>query len=275
MKLKKLTLLLPAFAIGLITLNSNSGGVGSPDLTNSPQGGNANCTQCHTGTAGSGTVIVMLKDFTTGVPVSQYELGKTYTVDVILSDGTNPPATGFQSTIYTGSSTAHPGTLTANTGSKIIGNFATHTSETSATFTSGTYKWSYNWTAPTTVTATVNIYASCNSADGNNLQTGDKISSGFIQVQQKVNTGVEDKNWLHHALTVAPNPCASDLNVTLNFNLTGSSKYTVLDMFGRTVKQFMSTEINNQFAVQDLASGQYILMLSNGNNRSSVVFNKQ
>ncbi|QLH47958.1 MAG: hypothetical protein HWD58_21590 [Bacteroidota bacterium] len=32
-----MTLLLPAFAIGLITLNSNSGGVGSPDLTNSPQ----------------------------------------------------------------------------------------------------------------------------------------------------------------------------------------------------------------------------------------------
>ncbi|QLH47960.1 MAG: T9SS type A sorting domain-containing protein [Bacteroidota bacterium] len=80
---------------------------------------------------------------------------------------------------------------------------------------------------------------------------------------------------MHHALTVAPNPCSADLNVTLNFNLTGSSKYTVLDMFGRTVKQFMSTEINNQFPVQDLASGQYILMLSNGNNRSSIVFNKQ
>jgi hypothetical protein len=276
MKLKNFTLLSFALIAGFITLNSSSGGVTSPDLTGSPQGGNANCTQCHTGTASNSSVIIMVKDFATGVPVSQYELGQTYTIDIILSDASNPPATGFQSTIYTGASTAHPGTLTANTGSKIQGSFATHTSKTSATVSSSTYKWSYNWTAPLTTTATVNIHASCNSANNDMNSTGDDIYTGSLSLQQKVTpASIHESDELKNAVQLYPNPAVNDLQVQIQNGFNGINQYRIMDLFGRVVLTHQSASAKTAISLDGLASGQYILMISQGTEVAMKSFSKQ
>lgn len=78
------------------------------------------------------------------------------------------------------------------------------------------------------------------------------------------------------AVSVFPNPAQNNINIYVNPDLTKQPlMYTISDINGRTIFSNMLVSGNNSLNIQTLATGVYILNVSNGNRQvSSTKFNK-
>lgn len=175
-------LLLPAILISiplaLILMANSSGSPGGK--TGSPGDGNANCTQCHSGTPNQ-----VAGWITSNIPAEGYIPGQTYDITAIGTH-TGVVKFGFELTAedLSGSKT---GTLTitdplqtkyTNSQSAV-----THTSD--GTNPVGNMKvWNMSWTAPDPGVEDVIFYAAFNAANGNGSTSGDVIYLSDLQVQQ-------------------------------------------------------------------------------------------
>jgi hypothetical protein len=149
-------LLIPAMVTARIT------GLGTSDYTNGPTQ-NRNCTNCHGGTANSGSGNFRLS----GLPAT-YMANSTYALTLRISQ-TGQARWGFQ----------------LKTSAGLIGvTDTTHTYLSNTTFlnhnSAGTYagttvgQWGFNWTAPSTTINPVTFYASGLAANNDGSQgTGD------------------------------------------------------------------------------------------------------
>lgn len=116
--------------------------------TGSP-GDNAECTQCHGGTATTVTGII-----STNIPAAGYTPGSTYQITV-TNNLTGSGKYGFELSPQKTDGT-QVGTLVAGTGSKLVGGtkYITHSNATASTSS-----WTFGWTAPASGSGTVNFYA--------------------------------------------------------------------------------------------------------------------
>jgi MYXO-CTERM domain-containing protein len=116
---------------------------------------------CH-GTASSATTVTITPSATTVTP------GGAITVSVTVSNSTKTGAGFNAGVVDAGGSNA--GTLAAGTGSKVASSEVTHTAR--QTMTSGSYTFTFGWTAPSTP-GTYRIRAAGNAVNSNGASSGD------------------------------------------------------------------------------------------------------
>lgn len=206
---------------------------GQSGLTGAP--GEANCTQCHSGTTldGSSQNVFTMIDAAFNT-VTSYTPGVTYTASLaLLSD---PAKKGFSSVALDGTDT-NAGSFT---GSGIGGtqNFSAagrdYVSHTASSNTSATATWGWTWVAPATSVGDVTFYIASNTANGNGTASGDEI---FLSqhVITDATASVEEASEVHNDFVAGYN--VSNNQVIINFTNLGSSEMhmNLVDMNGRSV----------------------------------------
>ncbi|MBU1008734.1 MAG: T9SS type A sorting domain-containing protein [Bacteroidetes bacterium] len=170
--------ILPAFFIpAVLVLFAYS--TGSPGgKSGSPGDGNANCTQCHSGTPTAQTGWI-----TSNIPGSGYTPGQTYQ---ITATGTHSGVVkfGFELTAET-SAGVKTGTFAitdaARTQLTNSNHAVTHTAAGNVP-SGNTNTWTMNWTAPASNVGQIRFYAAFNAANGNGNTSGDVIYTSNLFV---------------------------------------------------------------------------------------------
>jgi PKD repeat protein len=153
-----------------------------------PGGGYANapsessCAQsgCHGGTVGSPGTNLTIDN---GQSSFSYLPDSTYTITVTFKSLNSNTTMGFETTALIANNGSPAGTFT-NTSSKtqkatftVGGNTRQYIEHTSSGYiwSTGTAKWSFQWTAPSTNVGDVKFYVVVNDANGDGTDGGDKI----------------------------------------------------------------------------------------------------
>ncbi len=218
----------------------------------------------------SNALKITLIDQLTSLPVTTYQLGKKYTVKIELNYR-SLIACGFESEIEIPKSPyTHMGKMTAGTRSQILNGpksaqYATHTSSARAGLHYG--MWQYTWTAPTTNTGDLIIYAAGNSANGNGFQDGDTIFTTQMTISH--NAGIENQILNSDQISVFPVP-AND-HISINYSLAKEENTTVelYNIQGQQVRSIQSglmpTGSNKvQADITGLPIGIYFLRITAG-----------
>jgi len=151
---KKIYFLIPVVAIFLLTAFGIPYSSDNPDHSSGAPAGYTgspadakNCTQCHGGSATTQAGLI-----TSNIPAQGYTAGSSYTITVSLTGSGNK---GFEVSPQTVSGTLL-GTLTAGSGSKLVGSgkYCTHSSAVGGSSAT----WSFTWVAPVAGTGTVTFY---------------------------------------------------------------------------------------------------------------------
>lgn len=248
---KYLPIIVPVAALVFIVLaasfgndNLKSSGGAPAGYTNSP-GDGKNCSHCMGGTA-----VAVTDWITSNIPVTGYVPGSTYTITVTATGSGNK---GFQVSPQDAAGNLI-GTLTAGTGSKLVGSnkYVTHSSAQSASPTS----WSFNWTAPSAGIGDVTFYGSVAVGKTNTKTTTLTVSQSTV--------GISDLSVIR--MQAWPNPSTGPVNVAFRNPSEGRILLELFDMTGSRVATLMDEvrpagEIRTEVRVNE-RSGQYLLRLT-------------
>lgn len=254
-----------AFRTELVDLNKfhrsplQSGGT-SAGTTGAP--GEANCTNCHNGTAqdGSNENILQVLDGTT--PVTSYIPGRQYAIKLTMAS--NPAKKGFQATALTTANNM-AGTFTGITGNTSINGstrkYANHTN--SSNTVNNAASWNWNWTAPNAGTGKVTFYVASNKANNNNGTNGDAIYLSQHDFTEQQTTEIEEFEFNNNVVIGLDN---ESNKITFQFELNQLSKVSIniVDTNGKSVfnKKSIKTQIGNNhydISTHDFKSGMYIV----------------
>ena len=246
-------LFIPAVSVLFVILMASFGGGdlknsnGAPaGNTNSPADGQ-NCTHCMGGTA-----LPVTGWITSDVPSSGYLAGSTYTITVTATGAGNK---GFEVSPQDLSG-ALIGTLTAGTGSKLVGSnkYVTH----NARKTGNPSSWTFQWTAPAGGAGNVTFYGSFIVGQSNTKTTTLVISQSTVGTAEQTQP----------VLSVYPNPARESFTVSTIINSPGDLKIDLLNYQGIVVSNLMKEpceagNITKNFPVSQPA-GIYFLKVSYG-----------
>ena len=234
-------------------LLSNSSGPGG-NRTGSP-GSAGTCQGCHGGSADLGaSLTVKMIDKSTSAVVTNYEPGKSYTIELVSSGGSSTKR-GFQFTLVDAAGKIQ-GTFSnpsANCGISNSGNASIvgHTSPGSGS------AWSCDWTAPTSGASDLTLHATsiCSNSNGNN--SGDQYSK-LTQVYTVNTAGVEAPIAPEFRLINHPSEglirWTQEVDFALLYNVQGQ-----LVMHDSHVKELLTSGLPN---------GLYTLLLTSGEKTS-------
>lgn len=252
-------------------LFSNSNGTFTADYIGNTGLGQS-CAQigCHDdggGTQGVDTSRLMVKVLdAANVDVESYSVGQQYNIEIrfkllgCTKAGFQCVAMGFPSDTKAGtvSNTVMPTLVqmyTDPSGREYMSH--TTTGNSTAVISGGYATWKYKWTAPSTGTEAVFFHVAVNRTNNSLNELGD---SAFIanKVLQKPTAISDLEN--NHVISVYPNPCQEILNLTAINNTF--DQVTLIDMFGRTVKEIHTSGSSTQLRTGDLFRGNYILLFN-------------
>lgn len=245
------TAMILTMSFGVLDPNGKAGYTASPNETA--------CNSCHTGNtlnASGGSLTIDVPGMTNW----QYQLGKTYTVNVTVA---RTSATlfglGFEAL---NSSNANAGTLTAGTGTKTAqaSNSRTNITHTgSGNAVSGTHTFSFTWKAPATNIGNVTFYCAGNAANKNGTQSGD-----FIYTKSQVLTpappdGITNEVFAKH-ISIYPNPAAEYLQIA-NVEAGAEMTVSIMDLKGSVISKKQNVTVNDRIELNDLNTGSYLLKI--------------
>jgi hypothetical protein len=229
--------------------------------------GDATCTQCHSGTVQSGSGFNTVTLTHGGNPVTEYEAGTTYQVQVTMA--TNNAKNGFEIVaLNPNNTTAGTLSITDATHTKTI-NSGGKTRVTHKLAGTSMNSWSFNWTSPATNVGTVTFYLATNQTNTDAGSTGDVIrtsqhlfgsQAGIQEGESKIETRIG-----YQANT-------NSLNIQLDSKVDGSVFVNVVDLSGKSVfTENMGTVSSGESAFsvrldQELNSGIYLVNVSVDNN---------
>ena len=204
---------------------------GQSGLTGAP--GEANCTQCHSGTVQNGSTENAVQFLDGVTPVTGYVPGSTYTVTLDLAS--NPAKSGFSATSLDNTDT-QAGTLI---GAGIGGtqNFSAsgrdYVSHTAASNTSG--QWAFSWVAPATNVGDVTFYFASNVSNNSGATDGDLIylSEHVISSTaglEEIETASNETNF-----TAGYNGATNKVAINFDYLAVGDMHLNLVDMNGRSV----------------------------------------
>lgn len=229
--------------------------------------GDGVCTQCHSGTVQSGSGFNNVTLTLAGTPVTDYEPGTTYQVQVSMA--TNNPKNGFEIVALNPNNTA-AGTwaITDATNTKTItsGGKSRVTHKLAGTSLNS---WTFNWTSPATNVGTITFYLATNQTNSSSSDAGDVIrtsqhtfgsQAGINEASAKLETQIG-----YQAST-------NSLNIQLNSKVDGSVFVNLVDLNGKSVftenlgnvsagESALSVRLDNE-----LNSGIYMVNVSVDNN---------
>lgn len=244
---------------------------GQSGLTGAP--GEANCTQCHTGTTQDGTAenTFIVLDGTT--PVSNYTPGGTYTVSVQLAS--NPSKKGFSATVLDGTDAMAGNLVGAGVGG--TQNFSAggrdYVSHTASSNTSASTLWFWTWVAPATDVGTVTFYVASNVTNDDSATSGDVIYLSQHLLGSTASISEEAAVEANFTAGYASN--GNKLIMDFNSLAVGNMNLNLIDMNGRSVftSDLGESQIgeNNESVVlpSELKGGVYIVNFFVGNKAMS------
>ena len=173
--LKRAGLMALGFLSILVVSQIVFGNAAAPPASKSGAPGENKCLQCHTGTAGTGSLSMVF-----GNNETQYVPGQVYTISVNVTDATKLRF-GFQITALAGGVGASVGTFaltnTTTTSSQtatVSGNLRNYVNHRLA---NATQNWSFNWTAPATDIGPITFFLVGLAANNSNSSADDKVYS--------------------------------------------------------------------------------------------------
>lgn len=237
------------------------------DRTGSPIAGSGGqfCGQCHN--AGNFAPVMEIQLFENGDPVTKYEPGKTYQLEVSITatDGT-PAGYGFQA-VALDDANAGQGTfnnlpadvkITDLNGIKYV--------EQGKRLSSSTLM--LDWTAPTAGAGDVTIYASGVAANGNNGNSMDGSAANSLKLGEGGSSSTLDAAGLQFDLQVMANPIQDVLPIKVESSKSLSVEVRMLDLNGRAAMskalEIMPGEQTVTIDAADLEKGIYFLQLTDG-----------
>jgi hypothetical protein len=157
----------------IAALNMNYTTGSTSDRSGSPANNSRSCKSCHTAPAmggGGGSVLL------SGAPIN-YVLGQTYPLTLTVMDADMAKA-GFMVAAVDMSNApsayTYAGSFTAGTGSRLV-NTVGITHDDAKTPTSGQVSWTFDWTAPSSGTGSIQFYFAGNAVDGNADSANDDV----------------------------------------------------------------------------------------------------
>ena len=236
---KKLLILIPIAGIIGLTFMSNTNenfekyhvdGVTFNDLTASNQTGvtgapgEANCTQCHSGSVLAPTV---MNGMTT--TANSYELDQTYSFAIGSATGTK---NGFQMTVLDNAEN--------KAGSFVSG--VANTSIQSANSkeyinqTSKTQAWAIGWTAPATDMGPLTVHYSLNVTNDNGANSGDVVYVGTHSLTAPT-SGLTNYEKQDEKVNMFFNANANELNVKYSLKEKSNMMVQVVDLSGKVIEE--------------------------------------
>lgn len=275
----KFRILYTSFGLGSLALLFLSNITGAPgDYTGSPfsTGGNTFCTECHTGGTFNSNTQVNLLD--SGTPITEYEPGKTYKLQINVAVGSGSPAGyGFQ-TVALGPSNANAGT------------FGTNPSDTRFNVQGGRRYFGHNmvrntplveidWTAPVAGTGAVTFYAAGNAVNGNNNSTGDSPSRTTKMFAEKVISNINTPAVQAFQMQLLENPVSDAVRLHVRGNTGGDFRFVFYDISGKPLCQenisLAAGETMLQIPADNIETGVYFLRADDGRNSTTLKLLKQ
>jgi len=237
---KKLLFLIPVAGVIGLTFMSNTNenfekyhvdGVSFSDLSNAGQTGvtgapgEANCTQCHSGT-------VSAADATNGMTTTAttYQVGQTYSFAIgSLTNTTN----GFQMTVLDNDGNKAGSFVDGapNTGIQTAGGkeYINHSSITQA--------WAVEWVAPATDMGPLTVYYALNAANGTGGNTGDEIFVGTHSLTSDETNGLTNHQKQDEKVNMFFNDNSNELNVKYSLKEKSNLMVQVVDLSGKIIEE--------------------------------------
>lgn len=272
MKLNYVYTLFAVFFVALLSLGNSGGRATSANAgsTNAP-GDGTNCITCHGNSSDIEVTLDIAMTDGDGNSIDRYVPGTVYNgvVSMEATAGT-PAAWGFQivalnapqdqdgpsvNTFSNPASNVQIATITSGR------QYAEHNgpSDTSSVFR-------FQWTAPEEGSGTVTFYSCGNGVNGNGGTSGDNAACASFEMTERP-VSLADLS-REATLTVAPNPVADQLNLSVASQLTGP--YTA-KLFDATGRQWLTQRVTLtggtdrfSFPAGDVPTGVYFLQLTNG-----------
>jgi hypothetical protein len=220
--------------------------------------GEANCTQCHSGTAlsGVGTNTLIFSGAN-----DEYVPGQTYTFSL---DVLNSTSTGFQMTGLDNSNDK-AGSFTAGTGSNIqTSSGKEYINHSNASVSS----WTFDWTAPATDVGDVTFYLASNKANGDNSTSGDDIYLSELLISAASSSNVEQLSALSNSdFNISFNASSNEINLDYIASVSGKVTVKVFNIKGEeiTMKKFGNSSQGKNFnhlkLRRQLSTGVYLVTL--------------
>jgi hypothetical protein len=247
--------------VALTTLQSYKNGPAenNTQATNAPGSSANKCTSCH----GGGSFGAVTVDFSmisdSGIAVTEYTPGATYTLNVRVNNASGTPAGfGLQAVALKDSDNNNAGDFTNPSANAQImtlsgRKYFEHNN------TSAANEFTCEWTAPAATSGAVTFYFGANAVNGNNATNGDNAVLTDVTFQEAV--GDEPDGIFEMAfekLSVFPNP-AKDV-----INIEGISKRTAIEIYalnGTKVSETISD--NGKVDITNLPSGLFIVKSGN------------
>jgi hypothetical protein len=250
--------------------------------TGSPNETTCNTTNCHTGNtvnAVGGSIVINAPTLIN----NQYFPGATYPIQVTVSrTNVTKYGFGFEALRSTG---ANGGTITVTNAvttqiktAVVVGNARTNiVHRNGAGIGTGSFTFSFNWTAPATNVGNITFYAAGNASNAGNNSSGD-----YIYTTTKVLTpslvGITENNLNLSGITVFSNPVTENLKFKFDMDKSAHVVIELLNLTGQKVQLILDSNLNqgthnfDEPFSDDIQNGVYLLQIStNGQSNSKRV----
>jgi len=232
---------------------------------------------CHNADNSAVAITLSAVDVATGTTVTdgKYKPGHTYTIkiDAAYTGSGTYDWFGFQASIVNAAK-ADIGTITAsaaNTHIKATGQTVVEHSTPLAA--SSGYHITFTWKAPASGSGDAHVYVRVMAANKNGTPSDDFPNAATMLLSE--NTTSVDELSAQIISNVYPNPAGNELNVSLDNAPQGEYAFRVFDLTGKCVASQQQTVAGNSAHIQlntaSLASGNYLVQISNGSNAARVL----
>lgn len=242
---------------------------GAPSsVSGSPADGLKTCAKsgCHTGSA----VVNVPNIITSNVPPAGYTPGTTYTITATcVQSGINK--WGFEISPQSSSGALLGQLIITNTAVAKIVSTKYVTQKTGGSSGNGSKTWSFDWVAPIAGKGPVTFYGTFNYANDNGSASGDHIKTSTLVIPENTGTtGILSQDTKGAGIDVFPNPVVNDFNIRMTLQERSHVIISLLDLNGKRIREFKNGEVEagffmDNYSVQGLASGIYLLTVNTGN----------
>lgn len=216
----------------------------------------------------------MLQD---GGVVTSYTPGESYVLRVRATHSGDPVGFGFQALAIDSNEVQAGNFNNAPAGTKITPLGGRQYPEQSSRSSSNTFE--IPWDAPAEGTGDVSIYASVVIANGMSGSGGDGsafLNDPVVLTELMVNTR---ETQLLEELAVFPNPASERISLSLSGEINTEAIITITNLQGQQVARERIGLVNGQqqhdLSVGHLASGTYVLTITDGQRSNHIRFVKQ
>lgn len=282
--MKKLVLLIAVCTALIFTLSAEKmDDNGKAGYTSSP--GELDCTDCHatyTLNSGNGSIILT----STNMPNWVYDPGVTYHMEATVSRASNSLFGVCVEALLPNNTNAGTLVLTNNNTTQIKTKTVSGVSRRSVVHKldagqgSGSFTFTFDWTAPGTNQGDVTFYFAGNATDGDGSEDGDYVyvSSKVCQynLSNDINSSVDRKE-----ISVFPMPIDDHFTMNYNLNATGVVNIKLYSIRGELVSVLTSkvmssgTHSEKFYLPAILSPGNYILSVESdsGINSRKILIN--